>query len=90
MRIFSIVVLVALVVGCVSKRAPARDESGAVAIARNAIAAKETWADTATFEAKRVGSGWSVHVWREPRVWGGDRMIVIDRDGKVTGYYYGK
>ena len=65
------------------------DEAGVIAIARQAVSAKETWVDRATFEVKRDGSGWRVHVQRHPHEWGGDRFIQIDATGRVTTYVGG-
>ena len=66
------------------------DEVKAIALAREAVAANDSWADKATFEAKRDGAGWSVIAWRQPQVPGGYRVIQIDDKGKVTSYFYGR
>jgi len=64
-------------------------------IAKQAVAANDTWADRATYEVRRNGRGWSVTVWRiEGRDFlgrsqftpGGFRDIDIDEHGKVTSY----
>src|SRR5262249_12953531 len=65
------------------------DVARTVAIAREAVDATDTWVDRATLEARREGSGWSVIVWREPRVVGGHRLVQIDQTGKVTSYLRG-
>jgi hypothetical protein len=71
------------------------DKARAVAIAKRAVEANETWANRATYKAKRWGNGWAVAVDRKEgflglyRQIGGDRLILIDSRGKVTDYIRG-
>jgi len=65
-------------------------EARAIAIARDAVAENDKWLNNAKFEARRDKSDWVVIAWREPRVPGGDRIIVIDQRGKVAEYVRGK
>jgi hypothetical protein len=71
------------------------DEIRAIIIAQDAVAKNDTWADGATFSARRNGSGWSVlarHIESyddsgKPRfAIGGHRLIAIDENGKVRTY----
>jgi hypothetical protein len=64
-------------------------EQQALAIARKAVEANDTWADRATYEARLIEPGWTVTVWRQPTVPGGFRIVTIDSNGKVTNYYRG-
>jgi hypothetical protein len=70
------------------------DEPEAIEIAKRTIATRETWADRASYEARRHGDGWFVGVWRLSHTpdgkrlyeFGGHRGIVIDREGNVVEY----
>lgn len=96
MRLFCIITLAAVVVGCASssgiRRAPSDisvlDETKVLAIARQAVATNDTWLDRAEFETpKRQPDGsWSVLVWRLPPTPGGHRFISIDAKGRLTDY----
>lgn len=81
---------------------PTARESGdakILPIARKAVAARETWADRATYTARRESNGWSVMVSRiagydqngkplfTPR---GDRLIKIDQNGRIIAYIRGE
>ncbi len=91
----SISVFFALFAGCGQNSdnqadfSPPVDETKAIAIARKAVAANDTWVESATFEPMAESTGWTVIVWREPRTPGGFRVISIDDDGKVTRYSIG-
>src|SRR5438067_631451 len=71
------------------------DEARAIAIAKLAVATNDTWANRATYEAKRTTQGWAVVVERKEgflglaRQIGGDRLVLIDRHGNVTRYIRG-
>jgi Flp pilus assembly protein CpaB len=69
----------------------ALDDARVLAIARAAVATKDTWVDRAEFDRpKRHPDGsWSVFVWRLPTTWGGHRFISIDPKGSVTAYERG-
>ncbi len=75
------------------------DEAHAVEIARRAVAANETWANRATYEATCNEDGWSVHVCRiegygadgEPLITcGGDRFVEIEKNGRVVRFSVGR
>jgi hypothetical protein len=77
---------------------PPSGETQAIQIAKRALAAKDDWADRATYQAHRDGYGWTVTAWRiegygkdgKPQfVPGGNRVIVIDGKGKVIEYARG-
>jgi hypothetical protein len=97
MRYFCAILLFAVVgckaglpkVGNVSK--PLMDEIKVTIIAQNTVAAHETWLDRAEFETpiRRADGSWSVHVWRLPKTFGGDRIILVNEKGEVTGYIRG-
>ena len=101
MRLCFIIVLA--VVGCARsglapKFAEARtpEEARVVAIARKAVAQKETWAIGSSYcVPQRCSNGWTVIVCQiegydqngKPRlVPGGYRMLSIDESGAVTDY----
>lgn len=74
------------------------DEETIVEIACEVVAANDTWADRAIYEAKRTDGGWSVMVRRiegydsagRPQfVPGGHRIITMDAKGHVTEYFRG-
>lgn len=69
---------------------PPIDEAQATAIARAAVAANDTWADSASFRTRSSGSGWHVIASPSSRPKGGQRYIDIDETGKVTKYSRGK
>jgi hypothetical protein len=67
-------------------------EEDILAIARRAVAERETWIDQAHFERPQReldDSGWYVIVWRLPKTPGGLRRICIDDRGNVTCYRHG-
>ena len=68
------------------------DEERITEIARQAVAANDTWVDRAEFgPPKRETDGsWSVLVWRLPKAPGGHRVVLIDEEGKVTEYVRGR
>src|SRR5437660_11776291 len=96
MRIFSLIILAAVAVGCTPTQSTQRatvgsgvlDEAGVLAIARATVATNDTWLDRAEFETpKRQPDGsWRVLVWRRPATPGGHRFISIDEKGRVTAY----
>jgi hypothetical protein len=96
MRIFSLIVLSVVAVGCAPTSTPrptatssgALDEAAVLAIARAAVTTNDTWIDRAEFETpKRQPDGsWKVLVWRQPATPGGHRHITIDAEGRVTDY----
>jgi hypothetical protein len=99
MRLFPFILLVVLASGCTRttstriEAATTLDAAKVVAIARQAVATNDTWVARAEFDTPRHnanGSGWRVMVWRLPRTFGGDRLILIDETGKVTDYIRGK
>lgn len=106
MNVFASILVAAAVVGCTrssgtraevaSPPAPATvglDAARVTAIARQAVATNDTWLASAEFEPpehESDGSGWSVLVWRVPKVPGGHTLILIDETGRVTAYYRGK
>ena len=61
-------------------------------IARDAVAANDTWVNQAEFEtpSRQPDGSWSVMVWRLPKTPGGHRAIIIDGKGKVTDYMRGR
>jgi len=67
------------------------DEAKVIAIARQAIAAKEDWVNRAEFENPNhhADGSWGVIVWRLPKTPGGSRAILINEKGEVTDYLYG-
>jgi hypothetical protein len=75
----------------IAPRAPSTlDEAQVLEIARQAVAANDTWIDRAEFETpRRTDSGWTVLVWRLPKMPGGHRLVLIDATGQVTGYLRG-
>ena len=97
---------VLLLLGCwaSAEQPPVRPEPGidawsAMEIACEAVAANESWVERATFDPPvRDGDNWLVGVYRDALiirgqrfdVVGGDRLVVIDRDGRVIGYIYGR
>ena len=100
MRIFWFIALIAVVAGCGSQtdgrprstnRDVALDKAEVLLIARQAVAANDTWLDQAEFEIpkKRTDGSWSVMVWRLPKTPGGHRYIIIDSKGVVTDYKRG-
>lgn len=111
MGILGLAVSCLLIVGCiwVRNKAPVSpttkqgkrmlQESDIRAIARKAVTAHDTWAESAIYEVRREGSGWSVIVRRiegydqsgRPQfVPGGHRIVQIDDAGRVTAYIRGK
>ena len=99
MRTSLLISTLAFLAACSSRTAPrvnadrplTADEKHIVEIARRAVAANDTWVEKAEFEIpRRDGTGWRVHVWRLPKVWGGDRFVLIDEKGSVTAYLRGK
>lgn len=72
-----------------SSNALAADE--VLEIARDAVAANDTWIDRAEFETptKQSDGLWSVMVWRLPKIPGGFRTITIDANGEVVEYFRG-
>jgi hypothetical protein len=97
MHLLSLILFAAVLVGC-SRTSPPRTTSGGVldearvlAIARAAVATNDTWLDRAKFETPdHETNGWSVLVWRLPKMPGGHRLILIDETGRVTDYIRGK
>ncbi len=92
--------MVALLAGCAKEPATtsspatnqtaALDESKAIAIARQTVSTNDTWSQTAAFEVRSNGTGWTVTAWREPHVPGGRRLIRVDQNGQVTDYIRGR
>jgi hypothetical protein len=69
-----------------------------IQIAKKAVAAHDTWADRAVYRVDHKGDGWAVSADRiegydasgNPQfVPGGDRLIIINKEGKVTEYFRG-
>ncbi|MCC6795363.1 MAG: hypothetical protein IT366_09615 [Candidatus Hydrogenedentes bacterium] len=104
---FSILIIAAgsmLSSGCESRARsePIRQEDSAssnalaaddvLEIARNAVAANDTWLDRTEFETptKQADGSWSVMVWRLPKTPGGHRLIIVDAKGEVTDYVRGR
>lgn len=67
------------------------DQAKVTEIARQAVAANDTWVDRAEFgsPARQADGSWRVRVWRLPKVPGGHRLILIDTKGRVTAYIRG-
>ena len=96
MRIFTLIILAAVAVGCAPTPSTQRatigsgvlDEAGVLAIARAAVATNDSWLDRAEFETPRrqPDGSWRVLVWRIPKTPGGHRFISIDQKGRVTDY----
>jgi len=63
-----------------------------LAIARQAVATNDKWADRAEFQTpeRQPDGSWSVLVWRLPNVPGGHRLIRIDEKGRVKDYVRGQ
>jgi hypothetical protein len=86
MRIILFIFVAAMLVGCAphSSSRQATTDSGVLdaakvlAIARDAIAANDTWIARAEFETPKRQSddSWSVMVWRNPKTPGGFRLIA--------------
>jgi len=99
MRILSLILFATVVVGC-SRTSPTPTPGGAVldearvlAVARAAVATDDSWIDRPEFQTphhETNGSGWSVLVWRLPKMPGGHRLILINETGRVTDYIRGK
>jgi hypothetical protein len=102
--LFLLIVGLGLVAGCahrrhadtnavfpVSDKSVVLNEARVSEIARQAVAANDTWVDRAEFEPpkRRADGTWSVLVWRLPKVPGGHRVVVIDENGRVTAYIRG-
>jgi hypothetical protein len=70
----------------------ALDRDRVVAIARQAIEDRGEPVDGAEFREPKRGEGglWSVSVWIHPHQSFGDRLIIIDANGKVAHYWRGK
>jgi hypothetical protein len=75
------------------------DEACALEIAKRAVAAKESWADRATYEARREADRWVVSVQRIEgytadgaplHVRGGHRLYVLDKEGHVARHIPGR
>ena len=100
MRIFSLIILAAVALGCSPTQRTQHkdvgsgvlDQAGALAIARAAVATNDTWVAQAEFETpeRQPDGSWSVLVWRLPKTPGGQRLISIDQKGKVTDYVRGR
>ncbi len=100
MRAFACLLLAAIAASCshapTSRQPPAQnaalDRAVVLAIARDAVRTNDTWFDRAEFEApaRQADGSWSVLVWRLPKVPGGQRLISIDEQGRVTAYYRGR
>jgi hypothetical protein len=75
------------------QRPPIEDNSisadEAIEIAEMEIKKRETWNCPIRSEATRTAYGWSVHVYRLPKVAGGYRTIRISNKGKVLEYWPG-
>jgi hypothetical protein len=99
MRIFSLIFLSAVAVGCAptastpptAASSGALDEARVLAIARAAVTTNDTWIERADFETpKRQPDGsWSVIVWRRPATPGGFRVITVGADGRLKDYLRG-
>src|SRR5256885_5829099 len=99
MRIFLLILLTAVAVGCAptastsstASRSGALDKGRVLAIARAAVATNDTWIDRADFETplRQSDRSWSVTVWRRPATPGGFRVITIDADGTLKDYFRG-
>jgi uncharacterized lipoprotein YajG len=82
--------------------APAAATEGeklAIASAKKAVAANDDWANEAVYEVKPDGEGWTVLVQRivaydregNPMFApGGNRLVRLDKTGKVTEYMRGQ
>jgi hypothetical protein len=77
----------------------ALDEAKVIAIAKQAVAAQDTWAERAVYEAKHQQDRWVVMAWRiegydsagKPQfVPGGHRFITIDEHGSIISYIRGR
>jgi len=95
-KVLTIAVFCALFCGCETNRTPATtytpgglDEAALLAIARDTVANNDNWVEQAKFQKpKRNDDGtWNVRVTRIPEGPGGHRFIVIDQQGRVTGYF---
>jgi hypothetical protein len=74
-------------------------QAQAIEIARQAVAANDTWANRAVYQTTAQDGGWSVLVWRitgydskgNPQFTpGGHRLVLIDATGRVAGYLRGR
>ena len=75
-------------------------EERVIEIAKQAVDKNDTWADRATYDAKKQSDGtWFVTVWRiegydnsgKPQfVTGGHRFVSIDSTGRVVDYVRGR
>jgi len=66
------------------------EEAHVVELARDAVAANDSWVEQAEFEIPlRKGSEWRVLVWRLHKSPGGHRLIAINSSGEVTQYLRG-
>lgn len=65
-------------------------EKEILGIAKAQVEKNETWGDRAEYTLKKDETGWTVDVWRLPKVPGGVRYISIDDSGNVLKYVRGK
>ena len=67
---------------------PAHDTAKILAIAREAVAKKETWASQAQFSTptREPDGAWKVRAWRVPDKPGDNLLLIIDAQGRVTHY----
>jgi hypothetical protein len=95
-RILLLICFAVAAVGCTrtpstppaATRSSVLNEAEVLAIARDAVAANDTWVDRAEFDIpeRQPDGSWRVFVQRLPQEFGGHRFISIDEQGKVTNY----
>ena len=96
MRIALLIALLALFSACSSQRTArveaepplTTEERRIVEIAQRAVALHYGWTYQVDIRRprKKPDGGWAVVVWRLPIKMGGNSEVMIDENGKVTGY----
>jgi hypothetical protein len=71
------------------KYPPGLDEAKVLEIARQAIASNEDWLNQVDYQKPKQNDDgtFSVRATRIPEAPGGHRFIVINKQGRVTGYF---
>jgi hypothetical protein len=70
-----------------SRAVPTEEERAAADAATRYLAANDALPGDYTTSVARNANGWSVHVFRRPRVSDGEVIVNVDRDGKATGVH---
>jgi hypothetical protein len=81
-----------------SQSATFLDEAKVIEIARKEIESRESWGDKARYEARREGEEWHILILRvdhspdgkEVFTPGGQRLVIVDGQGKVIRYLLGR